>query len=362
MAHPTLAVSHPLFPRLVAVLTLSLAGCGSPAPVDSSPAASVERVRIATVTVAPNASQLAFPGTTQASDGGDLAFQTAGRLASRLDIGQSFARGETLATLDNPRLQPTVDAARQRVEQLRQQRLQAERDLTRVQALRDQNAATLEEMEQVRSALAALKAGEAAARAQQLEAEQLLAEAQLTAPFAGTVTRSYADPGEFIPAGTPVLAAAGTGPQLEVEIVLPESLIMARQLGELIPVHFPLLDQSVNGRIVEVATAAAGAGRLFPMVVSVPGASLRAGLTAEVIIPVARDHELTVPLRAVIDPGSHEPHIYRLTDGRAERVRVRVGDLLGERIVVSGDLQAGDSVITAGLTRLVDGQTVDVLR
>ena len=348
---------------LSVALTTTLAACSTAEPpVESALDTPAERVRIASVEPAPGASQLAFPGTTRASDGGDLAFQTAGRLARRLDIGEAFEQGDVLATLDNPRLQPGVDAARQRVEQLLQQRRQAERDLARVQALGDRNAATTEEVEQVRSRLAALKAAEAAARAQQVEAEQLLGESRMTAPYAGTVTRSYVDPGEFVPAGTAVLAVAGSGSQLEIEIVLPESLILSRQPGESIPVRLPLLDRTVQGQVVEIANAAAGAGRLFPLVVSLPAATLRAGLTAEVVIPVARQDELTVPLRAVVDPGSHEPHVYRLAGDRAERVAVRVGDLLGERIVVSGALQAGDSVITAGLTRLIDGQTVDVLR
>lgn len=351
-----------------AVSLAGLAGCGAgepgTTPVPSEQAvATASRVRVAPVGGIESLAQLSFPAVTRSAQRGALTFQVPGNLAFRLEIGDNFAPGDTLARLDNPSLQPAAAAARQQLAQARSQREQAARDLARVRQLREGGAATQEELERVESSLMTLQAAEASAQAQANQARRLLAETRIKAPFAGTIAQVFAEPGEYVQPGQPVLSAAG-GVALELEIALPEALALQRQVGERLTVLLPFLGRSVDGRVVEVARAAPDAGRLFPLVVALQQAdalTLRAGMTAEVQVPLPTTAERAVPLRAVVDPGSGEPRVFRLDGDKVRAVRVEVGDIIGERVVVVGDLAPGDMVVVSGVAKLIDGETVTVL-
>jgi multidrug efflux pump subunit AcrA (membrane-fusion protein) len=53
--------------------------------------------------------------------------------------------------------------------------------------------------------------------------------------------------------------------------------------------------------------------------------------------------------------------VFRVRDNVARRVAVEVDRVVGERVVVtSGDLSPGDQVVYAGMTRLADGDAVEV--
>ena len=330
----------------------------------NKPANTMPRVRTATVEAVDALAQLSFPSVTRSAQRGALTFQVPGNLAMRLNIGDSFAVGDTLARLDNPNLAPAAAAARQQLAQARSQREQAARDLIRVKQLRSNGAATQEELERVESSLATRTAAESSAHAQSKQAQRLLAETRIKAPFAGTVAQVFAEPGEFVQPGQAVLAASG-GVGLEVEVALPEALALQRQVGEALDVHLTFLGLTLAGRVTEVASAAPAAGRLFPLVIALPvdgQQSLRAGLTAEVRVPTAAVAERTVPLRAVVDPGSGEPRVFKLDGNQVRAVPVTIGDIIGERVVVAGQVQPGDRVVVSGVAKLIDGEAVEVLR
>nr|MBV6629622.1 efflux RND transporter periplasmic adaptor subunit [Oceanococcus sp. HetDA_MAG_MS8] len=349
--------------RLLSALTLTaaLSACGNEEPPTDTSAPSAERVRISAVEAAPGNTTLRFASTARSGNRGVLAFQVSGQLSQRVAIGTVFEAGTVLAELRNPRLAPARDAARNRLEQIRADRAQAERDLQRVSNLRQQQAATEEELEKTRAGLQTLRAAETAAQAQLAEAEQLLAETQIRATYSGTVSQTLAKEGEFVNPGQPILSISGDTPLLEVEITLPEALALQRRVGETMTVRFPMLNAAREAQVIEVANAAPGPGRLFPLVLSFAAEGLRAGISAEVEVPSATRGEMTVPLRAVVDPGSGQPSVFALEGNKVRRVAVELGDLIGERIVVSGDLNIQDQVVVAGLARLIDGQRVSLL-
>lgn len=350
--------------RLLPVLMFvaAMTACSSDDTTTDQPnTQTAERVRVSAVQPAPGNTTLRFASTTRSGNRGVLAFQVSGQLSQRVAIGTAFEAGAVLAELRNPRLAPARDAARNRLEQIRADRAQAERDLQRVQNLRQQQAATEEELEKTRAGLQTLRAAETAAQAQLSEAEQLLAETQIRATYPGTVSQTLAKVGEFVNPGQPILAISGRTELLEVEIPLPESLALQRRVGETMTVRFPMLGTSRSAQVIEVANAAPGPGRLFPLVLSFAAEGLRAGVSAEVQVPSATEGELTVPLRAVVDPGSGQPSVFVLDGDKVRRVAVELGDLIGERIVVSGSISTADQVVVAGLARLIDGQAVSVL-
>jgi multidrug efflux pump subunit AcrA (membrane-fusion protein) len=174
------------------------------------------------------------------------------------------------------------------------------------------------------------------------------------------VTAVHLEPGEWAPPGYAVVELAGDG-ALEIPVEVPESAVGRLAVGQKVSVTLPFVGLEIQGEITRLSSVSLGAGGLFPVEVRLetrPG--LAAGLAADVVLPLEAEPALTVPLKSVLNPGSSNPSVFRIVDGRAERVAVRPGQLLGDRIVVEGPLAAGDRVAVAGHTALADGDPVEV--
>lgn len=303
-----------------------------------------------------------FAGITQACNRALLSFAVPARMVSRdVQEGSSVRAGQALARLDDREFRNALALARATRAELQTRLDQAVRDRRRAAQLAAHKAATTEELEKATAAAAALEASLQAAQARLQEARRLLGETVLRAPFSGTVTAVHMEPGEWAAPGQPAIEVSGDGP-LELKVELPESMVGRLHVGQEVPVVFPFSDQhQVTGRISAVSRAAMTAGRLFPVKVAIaaqPG--IRAGLTAQLRLNLVAEDALAVPLTAVVNPGGSRPAVFIYHNGQVERRPVELGDVIRDRIIVRGSIQAGDQVVVSGQSRLADGDVVEV--
>lgn len=317
------------------------------------------RVRVAAVETTTARSELRFPGRLRSAERARLAFAVGARLAERrVEAGQRVAAGALVARLDARELRHAAAAADADVAEVEARLAQLTSELARVEKLHAVAAATDEELERARSASDALVARRRAGESRLEDARRRLGEAELRAPFAGTVTEVLLEPGEMAAPGQTVVVLSGDG-ALEVEIGVPEGVVARIEAGRPAMVHLPLAGRVIAGTIRRVGGAASGA--LFPVLVTIDDATgLAAGMSAEVAVELVEEEALTVPLAAILDPGGGAPAVFRVTGERVERVLVEVRSLVGERVSVAGDLQPGDRVVVAGHPSLVDGDRVEV--
>lgn len=350
---------------LAGAVFLSLgAGCAE------SGGAEVERrevaprhVETAPVTPATATSTLRFAGSVRPVERAVLAFAVGGRLAARpVEVGDRVGAGARLAILDGEETSHAAAAAEAAHAEAAAVAAQRRRDLDRVRGLAEKKAATAEELEQAEAAAEAAAAAVARAAASRGEARRQSGETALTAPWAGTVTEVWAEPGEYLSKGAPVVALSGDG-EMEVEIRVPESLLPDLDAGQAVAVVLPFGGGRVAGTVTSVGRAAAGAGRLFPVRVALPAtdrleSNLVPGTTAEVLVEREPKGALSLPLTAVLNPGGERPQVFVVRDGRAHAVPVEVATLSGARVTVEADLSPGDRVVVAGVSRLIDGDAV----
>lgn len=336
------------------------AGSDTPSPEVGAERAP-RRVELAAVEDAAASRSIRLAGVTRAVERAQLSFSIPARLATRgVEIGDRVRASQLLASLDGREYRLAEQAAAASLAELEVRLEQARREEVRTRTLAALEAATAEELEQRIAAVSALAAAADAAAARLAETRRLIAESTLEAPFAGTVTAVHLEPGEWVAPGRPVVELAGNG-AVEVSVEVPESSWARIAVGQPVSVDLPFVGLELEGRITSIASVSMGPGGLFPTEVQIePRPGLAAGLAAVVVLPLAAESALTVPLKAVLNPGSSSPSVFRIVDGRAERVAVRPGQLLGDRIVVEGTLAAGDRVAVAGHTALADGDAVEV--
>jgi len=346
----------------LALLSLLLSGCKA-SDVSSEPVHQTVSVRVSEVTGGESRDMpLRFSGIVRATQRATLTFQISGTLKERtVELGQRVQAGEALARVYNPALEPARDSARARLDELTTQYQQAKREWERSSQLHERGVVSEQTLEQLAARRDSLSASVATARAALAEASQMLEESTLRAPFSGRVEALLVEQDEFVAAGQPVMRLSSPEGR-EVEVRVPAYLLDHVQLEQTLPV-WSVQDRSLPpqiGSVVEIAQAGAIRGELHPVLVSLPVNTLEPGEPVEVGITPTRESALTVPLLSVIRHAG-STSVFRIRDQVARRVPVVVDRVVGERVVVeSGGLSPGDKVVYAGMTRLADGDAVEI--
>lgn len=304
-----------------------------------------------------------FSGVIRAKNRAVLSFTIPARLMKRtVDAGSNVRKGQILAQLDDREFRNSVKLALARVAELEAQWKQAGRDRRRFEALAESDVISVSDLEKIATREAALAASLKAASARLNEARRLLGETVLKAPFSGTVTALHLQPGEWAVPGQPVIELTGDG-DIELLVEVPETIVGRLAADQVVQIELPFSrGRRVQGRIDAVAKVALTGGRLFPVKVDlVPEPEVKAGLTARLIVDLSTEGVLTVPLASVVNPGGSQPYVFIYHQGRVARCPVTVGGIIADRIIVRGEIAAGDRVVTSGQSRLAHGDPVEVL-
>lgn len=346
----------------VALAVTVLAGCRA-GDVASETQPERVSVRVAEVTGGETHDiPLRFSGIVRATRRATLTFQVSGTLKERsVELGQEVQAGEVLARVYNPALAPARDSARARLDELITQYDQARREWERSSRLHERGVVSEQGLEQIAARRDGLKASVATAEAALAEASRMLQESELRAPFSGRVEALLMEADEFVAAGQPVIRLSSPEGR-EVEVRVPAYLLDHVSLNQELPV-WSVQDRTQPvqaGAVVEIAQAGAIRGELHPVLVSLPAGTLEAGEPVEVGITPVQIESTTVPLLSVIR-SAEGTRVYRVEGGVARRVPVNVDRVIGERVVVRSEaLSPGDQVVYAGMTRLTDGDAVEV--
>ena len=201
--------------------------------------------------------------------------------------------------------------------------------------------------------------------------ETLLQFAKIVAPFSGTITARFVDPGAFIPAATtgstPQSAALVTlmdYSRVRVQVPVPEMEVPFIRNG--IPVQVTveeLTGKVFKGSVTRFSHALDEATKTMLTEIELPndGGDLRPGMYASVQLEVERKHaERLVPIEALKVEKSGAS-VFVLEDGKAKKTPVRTGFNDGTHVEITDGLRSDQSVILLGKLALVDGQPVNAV-
>jgi RND family efflux transporter MFP subunit len=359
--------SHPRLAWLAAFAwMLALAGCeDAPALTEPSDEAStaVEIERVVAREVKP---VLRVPGLVEAKARIALAFRVAGFIERfEVDEGDPVQRGDVLAVLDRADFEREARTAAAALTRARAHARDARQTFERQERLRESGTASQEAYERALSAheMAGAEVSQAQTRVEQ--AQDRLDKTTLRAPLDGVIEARLAEPHEIAASEAPVLIVT----QLETVTVrasLADSAAAGLELGRPALVWSPLRpDQPLPGRIVRIGVAADAATRTIPFEVELDNAerALLPQLAVELEIPTGEPrNELLVPMSAVLRDADTRPFCFLAVDGdgalRAERRRVSIGDVHGDRIAVVSGLREGEQLIVRGQHFLRAGEAV----
>ena len=333
---------------LIAAVQTSCQRAGAP------PATNVETVRLKKGEIV---RRVTLPGNVMAYQEATLYAKVAGYLKMiAVDKGDNVKTGDVLAEIEAPEM--VADLVKEKAEAEA-----AAMDFRRVSEAQHK-ASDLVTPQTMDTAKA--KADVARAGVQRIET--LLAYAKITAPFAGVITKRWADRGALIPAATSSSAAKSAAvvtlmdfSTVRVDVAVPdtEAPLVKKDLPVKMTVD-ELPGRYFDGTITRFAYALDESTKTMATEIEIanPDLALRPGMWANVQIDLQKKTDAQLlPAEALVTE-KDKMSVFVVRDRKAQKVPIKTGFDDGINVEVTGGLTPKDAVILAGKQAVTDGQPV----
>lgn len=354
-------------------IAIAVAGCGGAGEV--APVELARPVRVFTTTGKNQLDSRTYPGKVKASKEATLAFRLSGEVVElTVNEGDYVKAGQLIAMVDQRDYRAAVaDYQAQLVgaySVLKESKLNIERNTT-----------LLQEKIISQSSFDAAQSNYDSSRARVLSLEQTLRRAklnlqytELVAPFDGVVAKKHISNHEFVQARESIVDLEDIS-SLDIVVDVPENVWVrafadieqgtpryAARFESLPGKAFPL-------RLKEYQTNADPGTQTYKVTLTIDGAEgsgVYPGMTAEISgeFPDPEGHTaVSVPFKAITGSAQGEKYVWVLNeDNTVARREVEIGRISdsGLALVTSG-LVPGETLVTAGVNYLHEGQEVKVL-
>jgi membrane fusion protein (multidrug efflux system) len=313
----------------------------------ASSAVAVEAVKVA---VQPMPQSITAVGSLRSDESITVRPEVAGRISEILfKEGERVARGATLIRLD-----PAINKAE--VEQGRANLKLAQSKYDRAVDLAKSNFISGQARDEAENNLRVAEAGVHLAEAR-------LAKMEIKAPFSGIIGLRVVSVGDYAKEGSDIVNLESIDP-LKVDFRVPEVYLKQIQVGQTLHVSLDAIPgKTFEGKVFAVNPLVDAAGRAIVIraLVRNPDTSLRPGMFARVrLITRNLQDALTIPEQAIVPQGDDQ-YVFKVTDGRAMRVKVEVGQRRDGKVEIVKGLEPTDMVVTAGHLKIRDGVPVTIV-
>lgn len=307
------------------------------------------RVRLAQAETARVEQLVEAVGTLVAVESVALSAEIAGRVEAILfRQGERVEAGAVLVRLERDGAEAEVSTRRAEADEVAQAQSRAE-------TLADRRVGP-------RAAADDLDARLNAARARVAAAEAQLDDLTITAPFAGRLGLRDISVGAQVDPGRELVTLDSVSP-IDLRFSVPERYLAEVRPGAKVvaeSVAYP--GRTFEGEVRAVDSRVDPALRAVEMEARLdnPDGALLPGMFMGLRVGAGvREEAVVVPPMAVQVRGSSH-FAFRVADGKAERVEVKVGQRTADRLEILEGLKAGDQIVVEGLQRVADGKPVEV--
>ena len=283
------------------------------------------------------------------------------RLAEvRVNVGDTVKRGQVLATFAPDMMQADVAQIRATVAEAEAALAEAAVNAKRARELQASGALSDQQINQYltaeRTAQARLDAQRAQANVQALRLRQT----QVLAPDDGVISARSATVGAVLPAGAELFRMIRQG-RLEWRAEVAAADLARLKPGQIVSVT-PSGGEPIAGKVRMLAPTVDAATRNGIVFVDLaPSHFARAGMFARGEFDIGTGQGLTLPQSAVLLRDGFAYVLRVGADFKVSETKVTVGRRVGERIEISGGLDANARVVASGGGFLSDGDTVRVV-
>jgi RND family efflux transporter MFP subunit len=304
-------------------------------------------VLVETLDLAEDRVTLRVVGTGKALRSASIFPEVAGQVVEVLFDGeQRVKKGEPLVRLEDEDERLSVRLAEVAAKEAR-------REVERLEKLAPSGAVSVVRLENAQTAFESANLRLSLARAE-------LADRTVVAPFDGVIGLPEIDQGDRVTADT-LIATMDDRSAILVEFTVPEEFAGRIEIGSSIIVRaWTNPDQELHGTVTAAHSRISQATRSLRVQARIPnpGEVIRPGTSFDVRLTFVGKPYPSVREVAVLW-SRDGAYVWRVSDGRAEKVFVKMVRRNEGRVLLDGPLAAGDRIVVEGVQGLREGQAVD---
>jgi RND family efflux transporter MFP subunit len=331
-----------LFSVLPLIALTLLVSCKKEQKEDTATASKV-KVNTVQAQVEPVAQISTYTATVKADVINQITPAMPGRIEKiYVEIGDRVRKGQLLVQMESS--------------SLKQQHIQLanlEKDYERYNELLKVGGIAQQQVDQIKTQIDALKT----------TIKNLQDNTQLLSPISGTVTARNYDNGDVF-AQMPILTVQQMNP-LKAVINVSESLFTNVKLGMTVNIRLDVYgNDDFTGKVTLIYPTIDAGTHTFGVEVTIQNSDLkvRPGMYARVSLNFGTNESIIVPDAAIQrQPGANDKYVFAVENGVAKYKKVILGQHLGDRYEILSGILPGETVVTAGQARLIDGTEVEIL-
>jgi len=324
-------------------LVLGLSSCKKNAKADV--AAEVPNIRIQEA-IEKNVEQSnEITATVEPQDKNSIAPSAPGRIRHILvEVGQHVSKGQKLVQMDVANLSNLES----QIENVR-------RSYKRTQELFNVGGASQQELDNAKLQMDIA----------QTNIKNMSENTFLLSPISGMITERNYYNGDMYSGQKPVLVVMSINP-VKILINVSESNYSKMKLGMPIDVKFDIFQGTkFQGKVSLIYPTIDEASRTFPVEIRLNNNNnkIRPGMFARVTLEFGKAKRILVPDQSVIkQSGSGARFIYVYNEGKVQYKPIEIGRRIDSDYEIISGISAGEQVVVAGQSKLVDGASVRVVK
>jgi membrane fusion protein, multidrug efflux system len=297
-----------------------------------------------------------------------LSFRVAGKIIARpVEMGDFVHKGQLLAKLDTSDYHLSVESIKAQLKSAIADRDFAKDELTRYRELLNQKVISPPDFDRHQTAYTNAQERVAALEAQLKQTTNQLDYAELSADREAVITALEVEKGQVVAAGQPVVKLAQLD-EKEIHFDIPEQRISEIKNQQSVTVSlWSASERKFNAKIREISAAADPASRTYRAKATLLEGQDEAhlGMTATVWVASDKTKQIAVPLSAVFTAQDQttQQKVWLIDEATntVKTVPVQLGSALPDELVSVEGLHAGQLIVSAGVQRLKEGQSVRLL-
>lgn len=356
--------------RIVAACVLTACG-GSNSDVEKSASgeqatASATRVQV-TVAVAEPADinrQTAVTGIVEAFRKAEVAAEVSGRVVSRLvEPGDQVTATQKMLALDTTKTTAAFAEARARVAARKVDLASARSELARGKKLSASRFISKDDLDSLQFAVQRAEAELKASQATAETAARALADAEIVAPYSGSVEAVHVQEGDYVTAGMPAATVADFS-RLRVRAGVTAAEAASLEIGGTALLSFDVLGtKTLQGKLQSVSRIAAASSGTYSAEIwleNIANSPLREGMIVNIELPTVSGEKNTVVPAGAVFRRDGRMHVFTVSGEVASLTPVTVGRRADRLVELLDGVAAGDVVVTDGQFALRDGMAVAI--
>ena len=311
---------------------------------------------------------LSASGTIDAENSSNISTRMMGYITKfHVKTGQKVHSGQLLVSINSADISAKKAHVEASIIQANAAYNNARKDYERFKNLFNTQSASQKELDDMTARYEMAKAGLEAAQAMRKEIQAQFSYLNLTAPFSGTITNTFAKEGDMANPGMPLISIEGNG-NLQVNVMVSENAIRMVKQGMPVKILVKSLDKTFEGKVSEVSNSSKNTGGQYVVKINILNKvnEMKSGMFVQVQFPIQTDENIQqnsqksvwIPENAIIEEGQLKG-IYVVGAQKNAILRwIRVGKKSNNLIEVLSGLTQGEYYITESSQKLYNGAKI----